>query len=60
MKNAYKILFGKPGWKNYSEDLGEAERIILQRILDRQGGKVWTVSIWLKIGISGGPLLTRL
>jgi hypothetical protein len=55
-RNAYKILVGKRGGKNYSEDLGVDGRIILKWILGRWGGKVWTGFIWLSIGTSGGLL----
>jgi hypothetical protein len=39
-----------------SEDSGGDERIILEWILGKQGGKVWTGCIWLSIGTSGGIL----
>jgi hypothetical protein len=42
--------------RNYSEDLGVAERIILERILGKQFGKMWGGCIWRRIGISGGFL----
>jgi hypothetical protein len=38
------------------EDMGVVEKIILEWILGKQGGKVWTGFIWLKKGTSGGLL----
>jgi hypothetical protein len=42
--------------RDFSEDLEVDERIILEWILGKQGGKVWTGFIWLRIGTSGGLL----
>jgi hypothetical protein len=42
--------------RSYSEDLGADGNIILERILGKYCGKVWTGSIWLKIGTSDGLL----
>jgi hypothetical protein len=53
MRYAYKILVGKPEGKRQLEDLGG---IILEWILGKQGGNVWTGCIWLRIW-SGGRLL---
>jgi hypothetical protein len=36
------------------EVLGVGGRIILEWILGKQGGKVWTAFIWLRIGTDGG------
>jgi hypothetical protein len=36
------------------EDLGTDERITLEQVLNRQGGRVWAWFIWLRIGTSGG------
>jgi hypothetical protein len=52
--NAYKILVEKPEGKRR---LGRPTRrwgIILEWILGKQGGKVWTGCIWLRRGTSGG------
>jgi hypothetical protein len=38
----------------HSEDLDIDGRIILKCVLGKQGGKVWTGFIWLRIGTSGG------
>jgi hypothetical protein len=38
--------------RDHLEDLG-TDKIILERILGKQGGKVWTGFIWLRIGASG-------
>jgi hypothetical protein len=48
-ENSYKILVGKSERKNHSEDLGVDGRIILEWILQKQSGKVWTGLIWLRI-----------
>jgi hypothetical protein len=48
MKNAYKILVGK------LDGLRHTWKIVLKWILGKQGGKVWTGCIWLRIGTSGG------
>jgi hypothetical protein len=37
-------------------DLGMDGRILLECILLKYGGKVWTGCIWLRIGTSGGLL----
>jgi hypothetical protein len=37
----------------HSEDLGVDGNIILEWILGKQGGKLWTGFIWLRMGISG-------
>jgi hypothetical protein len=42
--------------KDHSEELGVDGKIILEWILQKEGGKVWTGYIWLRIGISGGML----
>jgi hypothetical protein len=43
---------------DYSEDPGIGGRIILERIVRTQGGKVWTGFTWLRIWTSDGLLLT--
>jgi hypothetical protein len=55
MKNEYKILVGKPEGKRL---LGRPRRRweILECILGKQGGKVWTGCICLSMGTSGGFL----
>jgi hypothetical protein len=40
VRNAYKILVGKPEGKSHSEDLGINEKIILEWILGKQRGEV--------------------
>jgi hypothetical protein len=39
--------------RDNSEDLGIDGRIILECILEKQGGKLGTGFIWLRIGTSG-------
>jgi hypothetical protein len=41
--------------RDHSEDLG-ADGKILERIVEKEGGKVWTGCSWFKIGTSGGLL----
>jgi hypothetical protein len=38
---------------NHSEDLGVDERIILEWIVGKYGGKMWIGCMWLRIGTSG-------
>jgi hypothetical protein len=55
-RNAGRILVGKPEGKR---SLGKVRRsgwTISKRILGRYDGMVWTGSIWLRIGTSGGLL----
>jgi hypothetical protein len=44
---------------NHSEELGVDGRRILEWILGKQGGKVWTGFIWFRIGIVGWLLGTQ-
>jgi hypothetical protein len=46
MRNIHKILVGKPEGKSRSEDLSVDGEIILEWILGKEGGKVWTGFIW--------------
>jgi len=56
MRNDCNTESGKPGVKGHLEDVGVDGKIILERILGKYGGKVWTGCIWLRIGTSGGLL----
>jgi len=40
--------------KDHSGRLGIDGKVILEWILEKQIGKVWTGFIWFRIGISGG------
>jgi hypothetical protein len=42
--------------RDHSEDKGVDGRIILEWILGKYGGKLWTARIWLRTGTSGGLL----
>jgi hypothetical protein len=42
--------------RDHKEDLDVGGRIILEWILEREDGVVWTGLMWLRIGTSGGPL----
>jgi hypothetical protein len=44
---------------DHSEHPGVEGRIILEQILGKYVGKVWTGCIWLRIGTSGGLLRRR-
>jgi len=53
MKNAYRIFVGEPDRKR---PLGGSKRrwkIILEWILGKYGGKMWTGCIWLRIETRG-------
>jgi hypothetical protein len=52
MRNVHKILVRKPDRKT-TEDLGVDGMIILEWLLEKYGGKVWTGFIWFRIGTSG-------
>jgi hypothetical protein len=56
MRHAYKVLVIKPEWRRPLEDLGVDRKITVEWILGKQGGRLWTGCIWLRIGTSGGPL----
>jgi hypothetical protein len=56
MRNAYKILVGKPEGKYHAEDLRVDRRIILEWILGEKYGKLWIEFIWLRTGTGGGFL----
>jgi hypothetical protein len=47
------VLVGKPERRR---PVGVVGRIILKWILEEQGGKLWTLFIWLRIGTGGGIL----
>jgi hypothetical protein len=42
--------------RDMSGDLGVGGRIILEWILEKMGGKLWSEFIWLRIWTSGGLL----
>jgi hypothetical protein len=56
MRNAQRVLIRNPQVSDHSEDLGVDERAILEWVLERQGEKMWSGCIGLRIGTSGGPL----
>jgi hypothetical protein len=59
MRNAYRIMIGKPGSRDNSKDIGIDGSIILEWKLGKYGGKVWTGSIWLRMSTRGGLLWAR-
>jgi len=48
-------LIRKHKGREHTEDASVDEKIILQCILGKQGGRL-TGFIWIRIGASGGPL----
>jgi hypothetical protein len=56
MRNVTKLYSKDLKGKDHSEDLREDGRIILKRISKRQGVRMWTGFIWLRIGTCGGIL----
>jgi hypothetical protein len=52
------VVFSLEGLKgiDHLEDISVDEKIILEWILEKYGGKVWTGCTWLRIGTSGGSL----
>jgi hypothetical protein len=56
MRNAYRLLVGKPEGKRLLGRQGVSGRIILGWILERWDGVMWTGLVWLRIG-TGGELL---
>jgi len=42
-----------PEGRYHSEDLGVDDRIMLEWILDKYSGKLWTGCIWFRIGTHG-------
>jgi hypothetical protein len=56
MRNEYKTMAGKSAGKRLLYGPGVERKIILEWILGKEGGKLWTEFIWLRIGTSGGLL----
>jgi hypothetical protein len=42
--------------RDHLEDLGVDRKIISDWIFGKEGGRVWTVCIWIRIETSGEPL----
>jgi hypothetical protein len=59
ISNACSMLVEKLKGRDQLQNLGIDGNIILEWILGRYGGKVWTGFIWLMIGTSGGVLRIR-
>jgi len=56
-RNAYRVLMGKSGERDYVEDLDVNRNVILKMILkDLDGMSMLTGLGWLRIGTSGGLL----
>jgi hypothetical protein len=51
--NAYNRVVGKSEGRYHSEEQGVDGRIILEWILEKSCGKVWTACIFFSIGTSG-------
>jgi hypothetical protein len=52
----YEVLVRNLKGRSHSEDLDIDGNIILEWILGKHSGKLWTGFIWLRIGTSGGLL----
>jgi hypothetical protein len=55
MRNAYNILVREKG-RDHSEDEGVNGKIILERILGKEGVRLQSGCIWLRTGRGGRPL----
>jgi hypothetical protein len=53
MRNAYRILLGKSGRKKPFGRSRRRWKVILDWILEKYGGRVWTEYIWFRIGTNG-------
>jgi hypothetical protein len=56
MRNAYKIFVGKPEGMNHLEDVNIDGKIMFEWYLGKEGGRMCTGFIWLRIGASDRPL----
>jgi hypothetical protein len=56
MRNAYKIFVGNPEWERQIGRPRCRQENNVICILGRQGGKVYTRCVWIRIGTSGGLL----
>jgi hypothetical protein len=54
MRNAYKFFVGRPEGKRPLGRPRQRWEDVLQLVLGKQGGQVWTRYIWLRIGTSSG------
>jgi hypothetical protein len=53
IQNVFNIIQKKREERDHSEDLGTDGKVILDWILGKQGGKVWTGFIRLRTGTTG-------
>jgi hypothetical protein len=54
LRNAYCVSVGKPKGRDHLEDVGVDCKIILEWILGKYDGRLWTGFIWLRMGTSRG------
>jgi hypothetical protein len=58
-RNVYRVLVGKPEWKNQLKDQGVDGRMGSKWTLGRSVGGVWSGFTWLRVGTVGGLLWMR-
>jgi hypothetical protein len=56
VSNAYNTLVGNLKGRGHLEDLGADGNIILEWMLGKYCGRMWTGCIWVRIETSGGLL----
>ena len=55
-RGTYRVWWGRLSERDYLEDLGINERIILIWVFEKGDGDALTGLIWLRIGTGGGRL----
>jgi hypothetical protein len=53
MQHEFMCIWESQKERDHWEDKSIGRKIILKAISERQGGMIWTRSIWLRIGSSG-------
>jgi len=55
-RSVYRVLVGKPEGRDHLEDPGVDGSLILRWIFRKWDVRVWTGSMWLRVGTGGGHL----